>query len=193
MAIALGTASAFAQNQLDFSEPIIPEAAAFQSGVKDGHSLSFTILGLEYSYEKSLGGDWSLIFRAGLPQGMISSKVTTSTNSVTVGGVTQSQYSKTAYYQFGPVLGVSLEPRYYTNLTKRALRGKKTENNCGDFIALKTTVYTQGYGIGFHVIPVYGFRRGNAHWFREYTLGAGYHGIGNCILPHANFRIGYTF
>ena len=65
----LAGAWAGAQNQLDFNNPAIPEVAQIQQGSElvSGHSVSLSLIGLDYSYEHAFGGNWSLVGRAAAP------------------------------------------------------------------------------------------------------------------------------
>ena len=151
-------------------------------GVVSGHSLSVSLIGVEYAYEFALSTKASLILRAGLPFVM-------------------TEYSREydEYYgydveaSFDPNPGVTIEPRYYTNMERRALNGKFTGNNCANFWSLRTIVYPVAGHVYMAAIPMYGLRRGSEHWFREWTFGLGYHSMYQGIAPHINFRLGYTF
>lgn len=184
--------TAAAQEQLDFSSPSIPGAGniAEEGTVQSGHSISASIIGLEYSYEQPLGGYWSVIFRAGLSPQLNAIQIKTESNTVSDGSYSYSTSKSNTTYYFLPLPGLTIEPRYYLNMTQRMLRGKKTANNSANFIAVKCNL---NIGMNASVVPVYGIRRGGSHWFREYTIGGGYHTLGRTFLPHANFRIGYTF
>lgn len=184
--------TAVAQERLDFTNPSIPGARDYteEGMVRSGHSVSAAVLGLEYSYEQHLGGYWSMIFRAGLSPQLYAIQTKTDTRTISSGSYSSTTSKRNTTLYFLPLPGLTIEPRYYLNIGQRLLRGKKTVNNSADFIAIKCN-----FNIGLHasIVPVYGFRRGGNHWFREYTIGCGYHTLGNTVLPHANFRIGYTF
>lgn len=184
--------TAIAQEQLDFSSPSIPGAGiiAEEGTVQPGHSVSACIIGLEYSYEQPLGGYWSMIFRAGLSPQLNAILIKSESETVSNGSYSYTTSKSNTTLYFLPLPGLTIEPRYYLNMTQRMLRGKKTANNSADFIAVKCNL---NIGLNASIIPVYGIRRGGSHWFREYTIGVGYHTLGNTLLPHANFRIGYTF
>jgi hypothetical protein len=184
---AFASTVVYAQGQLDFDNPAIPGVIGMENSadVVSGHSVSLTVIGLEYSYEQRLGGYWSLVMRAGFPIAICD--ITTVTQQ------SEGNYSFSRTFNFGPRPGIVIEPRYYTNMERRFLKGKKTANNCADFVSLPIKAYsTHLEDIYFSLIPTYGIRRGSNHWFREYTFGVGFHSMG-AILPHLNFRIGYTF
>lgn len=197
LAIAVSAAAAHAQDRLDFNAPVIPEAAQMQDfRVVSGHAFSLSVLGLEYSYEQRLGGNWSLIGRAGLTCSLIGKTVRDEYNMQTIDNgntvTTTTNHQHIVNYYWGPRPGITVEPRYYTNLERRYLKGKKTVNNSADYVSLQIKAF---YGAGFapvrvSLIPTYGIRRGGNHWFREYTFGVGFHSAG-AILPHLGFRIGY--
>jgi len=197
---ALIAALASAQSYYDFSDPSIPLVTKAQNEgrVVSGHSISASILGLEYAYEQRLGGNWSMVFRAGAPCVLTYASRTVTTNTYSSGNYNTSDSSVSYTFNWGPRPGITIEPRYYTNMERRSLMGKKTANNCADFIAVRTVLYA-GLGaydmssLDLSAIGMYGIRRGNAHWFREYTFGVGYHTKFMFFLPHINFRIGYTF
>jgi len=82
-----------AQNQLDFNNPAIPEVVQMQqeAGLVSGHSVCFSLLGLDYSYERALGGNWSLVGRAAASVALVNALIQESSSSVTIenGPVTQ--------------------------------------------------------------------------------------------------------
>ena len=190
-----------AQGQLDFNSPSILDKTYTRAEVTSNHSVSLTILGLEYAYERVLDGNWTLVMRAGFPCVMTSGYSQEITNSTTIssGGVstTNSSTSKNYNFNYGPRPGVSLEPRYYTNFHRRYDKGKNTVNNSADFASIQIKLFTPNFeGFGITLIPTYGIRRGGEHWFREYTAGIAIHTMTFYfapVLPHLGFRIGYTF
>ncbi|MFV8377714.1 hypothetical protein [Flavobacterium sp. LB3R33] len=82
-----------------------------------------------------------------------------------------------------PVLTV--EPRYYYNLEKRNLKGKKTANNSGNYISIKTSYHPDWFVINLAdnvtktadlaIVPTWGLKRqiGN-HFTYETAVGFGY-------------------
>ena len=93
-----------------------------------------------------------------------------------------------------PRPGLSLEPRYYHNLQKRYLAGKKTANNSANYFSVLTKAYTSVGALNLSLIPTYGIRRGGDHWFQEYSFGVALHTRSvAALLPHLGFRFGYTF
>ena len=185
-------ASLMAQEQLDFNLSSIPEVKTMQKreGVVANHSLSATIVGLEYAYEARLGEAWSLVSRFGISTCLSSVRGHLEGNTMRVEG------------RITPQVALTLEPRYYFTLKKRVLAGKKTVNNSASFFSLQTKLYDTRWDETIipeiSVIPTFGIRRGGEHWFREYTFGLAYHSILDGlvplpVLPHLNFRLGYAF
>ena len=195
---ALATTS-LAQEQFDFDNPSIPVVAeALRASTPcGGHSLALSIVGFEYSYELPIGGQWTIVFSAGAPCVVTGRLVETRSESTTIeyGGYSETHShseSHTTYY-FGPRPGVTIEPRVYTSLMRRTLKGRKTINNSSDFVSFKTRFYTANFNdIQISIVPAYGIRRGGEHWYREYTFGLGLHTACLGILPHLGFKIGYT-
>lgn len=147
--------------------------------VTSNHSVSSTILGLEYSYEAKLADRWTLISRAGLvPTGF---------------EMSSGPYFCTFEGTLG--LGVSLEARWYSNIAKRAEYGRCTYNNSSDFISMRIRANTNG-DLEISFTPAYGIRRSFGRlWFHEATFGPK---IGVCgddmfIAPHIQYRIGIAF
>lgn len=190
---------AAAQGQYDFNNPSIPGAAIMNAtSPSSSHSISLTLVGLEYSYEKPVGGYWTLVFRGGFPVTVTDyvAKTETETHTISDGTTTisHSNSSSSTTYYFGPRPGISIEPRYYTSMERRNLLGRNTANNSANFVSVITKLYTAGFqDIQLSVVPVYGIRRSGQHWFREYAFGAGWHSISGGIIPHVNLRIGYLF
>lgn len=172
-----------AQEQYDFNNPSISGVAGISNSATptSGHSVSLTIVGLEYSYEAALKGNWTVIIRGGFPCVITGKMVSEEHNSY--------GSNISVNYIFGPKLGITLEPRFYTSLGRRQMMGRNTENNSSDFLSVKARIANGE----LDVIPAYGIRRGGSHWFREYTFGYGYHTLFNGFLPHFNIRIGYSF
>lgn len=198
IAFILCTINLSAQGQFDFSDPTIP----FITNVKNqgkatsGHAISASIIGLEYSYEQALFGEWSIIARAGFTTTLTSYSKTIET-IVKPWETSQTTHVDVLYF---PCPALTIEPRYYFNKMERAMLGKTTENNCANFWSLRTVLYTTDWkNPNLSVIPMFGMRRGNRHWFREYTFGAACYSLAYSygeyvkVLPHINFRIGYTF
>lgn len=184
------TLTASAQELFDFGNPSIPEVAdAMCDHPTSGHGISASIIGLEYSYECPVGGYWTVIFSGGLPSCISGYERQTNTTTTNDGSTTITQYNYSAQYYFNPRPGITL----YTSMERRSLRGRNVRNNSSDFISVKTRIYTLDFdNVYCSVIPAYGIRRGGEHWFREYTFGLGWHSMGG-MLPHLNFRLGYTF
>jgi hypothetical protein len=82
-----------------------------------------------------------------------------------------------------PVL--TLEPRYYYNLEKRNSRGKKTSNNSGNYLSLKTSYHPDWFVLNLDenitktadlsIIPTWGIKRQiGSNFTYETGLGLGY-------------------
>ena len=188
-----------AQEQLDFAAPAIPEVVdhSWSDMVSPGHSLSMTIIGLEYAYELPLGGYWSMVFYGGFSLQVKSEEIKTTTRSTTtaMGGyeTTSTNSSTSVHYIIEPLPGITFEPRYYTSMRRRTVLGRKTGNNSSDFVSVKININTNYSAINGSLTPVYGIRRGGPHWYREYMAGFSYQSLGNRVWPYLNFRFGYTF
>ena len=138
-----------AQEQLDFNNPSIIGSTYNQPKVVSSHSVSLSVLGLEYAYERVLDGNWTLVMRAGFPCVMTSGYSQEITNSTTIssGGVstTNSSTTKNFSFNYGPRPGIVLEPRYYTNFHRRYNKGKNTVNNSADFASIQIKVFTPDF------------------------------------------------
>lgn len=120
-----------------------------------------------------------------------------------------------------PVL--TLEPRYYYNLEKRNLKGKKTNNNSGNYISIKTSYHTDWFVVNLAdnvtktadlaIVPTWGLKRsiGN-HFTYDTALGFGCRVVylkensvngnvqnvdgaynRNQYIPYFHLGLGYTF
>lgn len=116
-------------------------------------------------YEPKLGGPISLRVEAGLFSGYLRSSV----------------YGKAGLIS---VPELTLEPRWYYNLSKRSLKSKKTAGNTGSFLALKMSYYPDWFVLTSlgelptisHVaaIPKWGIRRSiGQHFDFEAGIGLG--------------------
>ncbi len=143
------------------------------------HSFSAQIGGFDYSYEQRLGGDFSMVFRAGF----IPEEILIYSNSW--GGQSFNMVS---------AAGLVIEPRYYTNFNRRLRLGKSTYKNSADFVALK-----MGAGLSDEILlgitPMYGIRRvWSKHWFGEFTSGVNFNvSEGVTAGLHLQYRIGFVF
>ncbi len=157
------------------------------------HSISLQIIGMDYGYEQRLGGDFSMVFRAGIMP-----------NSLLI-----YQYNADMNYQFTMVLGVNIEPRYYINFNRRTRLGKSTFKNSGDFVAMRMQVgfgdgsyiipdgddYRFGSKVKYSITPMYGIRRvWGKHWFGEFTVGVNLAYKDSFFWsPHLQYRFGFVF
>ncbi len=107
---------------------------------------------------------------------------------------------------------ISLEPRWYYNLKKRAASSKKIEGNSGNFLSLKSSYHPERFVISNHdnfeitqqfsLIPTWGIRRNvGRHLQYEAGMGIGYRyffgdqaGIisnGGEVALNLHLRLGY--
>ncbi|WP_031427030.1 hypothetical protein [Flavimarina sp. Hel_I_48] len=120
-------------------------------------------------------------------------------------------YDKTGYAAT-PVL--TLSPRWYYNLKRRAEKSKRTNGNSANFLALKTSFRPDWFVISnydnvsyvsdFSIVPTWGIRRNiGAHFNYEAGLGvgyiyyfakaAGYDENESAGVVNLHLRIGYRF
>ncbi len=184
MALALSGLALSAQEAGDAAPAAVPvEDSVVLPGTEGAdavslHSFSLQFAGLDYSYEQRLGGDFSMVFRAGFIPDEISIYSNTS------GGQSLS---------FTSGLGVTVEPRYYTNFDRRNRLGKTTFKNSADFVALKITGGYSDVPI-INLTPMYGIRRvWGEHWFGEFTTGVNVNLVSSTFGLHIQYRIGFVF
>ncbi len=109
---------------------------------------------------------------------------------------------------------ITLEPRWYYNLNKRAAKSRRIDGNSGNFISIKTTYHPDWFVISnedninfiadITIVPTWGIRRhiGN-HFTYEAGIGIGYvhyfkednvHLINEAdVAVNLHLRIGYRF
>lgn len=91
-------------------------------------------------------------------------------------------YAKTGF-AFYPAL--TIQPKYYYNISKRAENGKNTKNNSANYFGLQVRYIPDWFVISntknlslsnqINIIPTYGFRRNFAENFNyEFKAGLGY-------------------
>lgn len=85
--------------------------------LQSNHSITTTLLGLEYSFEGVVADRWTLIGRAGL---------------VPTGFAAYCSPDATGFEGYMG-LGASFEARYYSSIKRRTEMGKDTYNNSSDF------------------------------------------------------------
>jgi len=131
-------------------------------------------------------------------------------------GLDASIYGNKAYRKSGffMVPAITLEPRWYYNLEKRASKSRRIDGNSGNFIAIKTTVHPNivlfdsnddiYFTPDISIVPTWGIRRnvGN-HFTYETGIGVGYIHFFNkkdIIIPeepdiiiNLHLRLGYRF
>ncbi len=183
------------------------------SRVTSNHSISvpLTLLGLEYGYECRMGDNFSLVSRVGLGKRRI----------WTYRDIPE--YSETKHYIEGisvPAATLTVEPRLYTNLSRRVRLGKNTSKNSGDYVGLinKYAIGVPVKTLSISLQAVYGIRRvWRDHWLGEFSVGGGagyYFGSPSTInpaidpsskqnekhmngfwyfQPHLQARLGYVF
>jgi hypothetical protein len=147
--------------------------------IVSNHSISMTILGLEYGYEQRLGGHWSILGRAGIVPQQISLYSDPSTTSVSI----------------GMALGATIEPRLYTSIGRRNRMGRSTFNNSSDFVSFRNLLIPHEDGMGLMFIPMYGIRRcGGIHWAHEFTFGPRlYISEDSGLGFHIQYRLAFVF
>lgn len=147
--------------------------------LRSNHSISTTLLGLEYSFEGRVADRWTLIGRAGLVP--------------TAFAISSTPYASTFTGNMG--LGLTFEARWYSNIAKRAEYGRSTYNNSSDFVSMRLRANTSD-GMEISFTPAYGIRRTFGRlWFHEITFGPKI-GIANdelFVAPHVQYRIGLAF
>lgn len=116
-------------------------------------------------------------------------------------------YGKTGF-AFYPSL--TLHPKYYYNISKRAENGKNTKNNSSNYIGLQVRYVPDWFVISnaknvsltnqINFIPTYGFKRnfaGNFNYEFKAGLGIGTAFTNNNSISEAvldlSFKIGYDF
>lgn len=148
--------------------------------LQSNHSITTTLLGLEYSFEGVVADRWTLIGRAGL---------------VPTGFAAYCSPDATGFEGYMG-LGASFEARYYSSIKRRTEMGKDTYNNSSDFISIRLRANTYDDGPEVSITPAYGFRRAiGKHWVQEFTLGfrLGVNSDSGFFAPHAQYRIGFVF
>ena len=116
-------------------------------------------------------------------------------------------YAKTGF-SFYPAL--TLQPKYYYNISKRAENGKNTKNNSANYVGLQVRYIpnwfvisnTKGLSLSNQIsfIPTYGFRRNFSENFNyEFKAGLGYGTtLGNDfnssgVVLDLSIKVGYDF
>ncbi|MDR1455938.1 MAG: hypothetical protein LBJ01_09830 [Tannerella sp.] len=119
-------------------------------------------------------------------------------------------FGSTCRYAVAPELAV--EPRWYYNLAKRQVRGRRTAHNSANYFSLRTSFNPKWLLVsdpdtrpanGLTVSPMWGIRRHyGTHFSLEAGLGAAYRHIfgekggvwsRDKFVLRAHFCIGYTF
>ncbi|MDR2911336.1 MAG: hypothetical protein LBV47_08270 [Bacteroidales bacterium] len=165
---------------LPFCEEIQAQAA------ESNQSISLNVLGLEYVYEHPLDKKFTVTGRGGLAAGILWTKMSGS-------------YTKFDYL-ICPTVG--LESRYYYNLEKRFVEGKKTANNSANFLSVQARYYipwgmaSENMKIRENAIvfsPSWGLRRVlNSKWIFEINTGLNLWANDFKLEPAANARIGFV-
>ncbi|HPW26097.1 MAG TPA: hypothetical protein PLY31_03095 [Tenuifilaceae bacterium] len=152
--------------------------------VQKNHSISMEVAGLTYNYETPVANKITLIGRLGLQAGV---------------GYSSSFGS---YYAISPA--VSLEPRFYYNISKRKSIGKNILGNSANFLSINTmyvldpVIEHKTTSSDFFVVnPQWGIRRVYwNHFLLEAGAGFSYffntHGDNDFGLM-LNLRLGYSF
>ncbi|SIT05370.1 hypothetical protein SAMN05421766_10830 [Zobellia uliginosa] len=178
-------------------------ALAFSAQCQDGtvekstYGIQTGILGLWFHNESKLSDHIALRSEVGLDAGFFGGSVF---------------YDDGTGYLLIP--SISVEPRWYYNLKKRASKAKNTADNAGNFVSLKTSFLPDWFVISNYeninvinqltIIPTWGIRRniGN-HLNYETGIGIGYRysfaknaGFSENegdVAANLHLRIGYRF
>ena len=177
----------------------VPQAQA--GAVESLFNVQAGIVGIYANYEMPLSTRWALRAEAGLDLWYYDAYKYNGTSVIKDKGTF-----------FAP--DISIEPRWYYNIEKRARKGKHTENNSANFITLTVKYYPDLFKIGgpdyiyvpnqISFTPKWGIRRAIAKSNFNYELGIG---IGylryisdsqflarrDDVVVDAHIRIGYTF
>lgn len=157
------------------------------------HSVTFDIPGAEYAYEHPLGGDYTIVGRAGFVGGMA--------------WYYDSLFGDNFAWAAVPVIEADL--RYYHSLDRRFARHRNMTSNSGSFLSFRTR-YLFPFGLTSDNVditggatiftPGWGFRRVTPGGFLfEFVTGLNF--IANHtgrydeakISPALNVRLGYNF
>lgn len=127
------------------------------------HSVNLHLLGLGYTYEHSFGGDFTLLGTVSLDAGLAWGTDMWSED----------------YFVYAVRPSIAIQPRYYYNFAQRADKGKNTNLNSANFVALQML-----YGFPsiihedvrlvsiMYVCPVWGLRRvWSDRWLLEFWAG----------------------
>lgn len=153
--------------------------SAADAQIISDHSVSLSVLGIEYGYEQKLGGNWTLIGRAG----------------VVPVGVDLYNTWETFSANFALAYGLTVEPRFYTSMGRRAALGRPVINNSSDFVSIRAQALTDGDNPALTLTPMYGIRRHSGkHWYHEFTFGTRLMMIDEFgMTPHVQYRLGFIF
>ena len=160
------------------------------------------LIGFWASYEARLSDKWTLRTEAGLDLWTFETEYSNFNST-----------KKETEAAFVP--SISIEPRWYYNISKRSEKGKYTANNSANFITVAVEYYPDLFLIGnvpdfiympdqISIIPKWGMRRAIASSSFNYELGAGvgyiaylqkegYMKQSNNVAIDIHARIGYTF
>lgn len=165
---------------------MIPTLGFSQTRTVTTHNISSDVISLmpdiRYSFELGLGGSFTTLFSGGIMGLYLDTKL----ESARV---------------YGPNVFLSVEPRYYYNLERRAWRGRITDRNSADFVSLdlhpilwplsKRRIWVEEQVIAS---AVWGLRRVYGHFMLEVKAGLDFNlSIADSPGIHLGVRIGYTF
>lgn len=167
---------------------------AQNAGVEESvYGIQTGLLGVWVHEEKGLSDQFALRGELGLDGGVFG-------------------YSNYTGFVLTPV--ITVEPRWYYNLEKRASKSRKTAGNAGNFISLKTSFHPNWFVISntdnititpdVSIIPTWGIRRNiSDHFNYEAGIGLGYvyffeKSVGyqensGGLAANLHVRIGYRF
>lgn len=164
----------------------------------------------EYSVEESIYGFQTGLFGAWVYNEIkLNSEFTLKTEIGLDAGYSYSDF-RSPKSQYVLIPSLSVEPRWYYNLKKRAKKGRSTTNNAANFLSLKTTYNPNWFAITnsnnlnfasvFRIIPSWGIRRDlGANFDFDLRLGVGYGfafdkiSSASGLLADFSVRFGYSF
>lgn len=167
----------------------------------------------QHSVEKSITGIQAGYFGAHLyNESRMSDKWAFRSQIGLNGGLAKEDLSNKIAYTILPA--IVLEPRHYFNLTKRAVNGKSTENNAGDYFGMSLHYRPDWFKLtnsleqediaksnGVFLLPTMGIRRNlgkNFHFEGQYGIGYGMN-LGNKyknsgkVVMNLGLKVGVNF
>lgn len=156
---------------------------------ESNQSVSLNVLGLEYVYEHALNRKFTIAGSGGLAAGLEWGNNT---------------FDNDTKFRYLICPAVALESRYYYNIEKRFVKGKKTDGNAANFLSVQARYYIP-WGIitsenmkirnnAIVLTPSWGLRRIlDSKWIFEINAGAYVWTHNFTVNPTANVRFGIMF